>query len=380
MNIFGKVPFFILLSVLCLEPKLSYSATPTPAPEVPILNDNRTAAELPTKTKIPTDEPVEIKRKESDHQIQDRLIHIAQSQDIFKQIKVSVIEGIVTLKGSVEEDAYAKSFSGLSEKVQGVIGVVDMLTITDVQKTGIRLAQSEVDDIIHKFFKFLPYLASCIVILILTIGLGVLTARFWHIILARKLTSRPLLVPHLTKIFTAPVYIIGFYLILQIGGAAGLASTLIGGTGVIGIILGLAGKNILENVLSSFMITLRNPFKVGDEVVIGDQSGIIYGFDSRCTMVLSYDGIFTQIPNTTVLAAVIKNLTSHPVNRVVFDINVSREIGFAQFKAYFEKAMKLNEKSILADPKPKVLLTLLKRKSATVKCKFWVDTRKADPD
>jgi small conductance mechanosensitive channel len=368
-----------LISLITLGPKAYAAATPTPNPDL-VLSDQRTAAELPTKQKIPTAQEVEVRPEESDRMIALRLNKIAQSQEVFKKVHVNVVEGIVTIEGEVEEDAYAKSFSALSEKVQGVIGVIDQLKVTSIQKTGLHLAQSEVTDLVHRFFKFIPYLISCFLILFLTWLLGMGIYRFWMAVLGRRMERRPMLARHLSKIFSIPVYLIGFYLILEVGGLSGLAATLVGGTGVLGIILGLAGKNILENLLSSFMLSLRNPFRVGDEVVIGTESGIVHKIDSRCTMLLTHEGIFTQIPNSNVLAAVIRNVTAHPLNRILLPVKMDRCREVSSLFDEFRRIVEQNSDTIAADPKPDLLVTDITRKSVTVLFRFWVDSNKYNTD
>jgi small-conductance mechanosensitive channel len=351
------------------------AADPKPAAS-PDVVEKKTATELPAKRKLPTAQTIAVERRETDRQIAERLNRIAQSQDIFRNVRVEVTEGVVTVKGEIEEESGAKSFTGLSEKVDGVIGVVDQLRVTSVKKTGLSLAHAEVSDLARKFFRFIPYLASCFLILALTLFLGYGCFRLWEFVLARRLPRKPLVARNLAKVLSLPVYLLGFYVILQVGGLGGLAATLVGGTGVMGIVIGLAGKNIIENVLSSFMLTLRNPFKIGDQVIIGAERGVVHRIDSRCTMLLNSDGVFTQIPNSTVLSAVIKNVSAHPLNRFSFTLTVDKNVQLPHFAQVFDRALAENRTRIAREPKPEYLITEIAGASVKIECNFWVDTEK----
>jgi small-conductance mechanosensitive channel len=353
----------------------SLHAAPNPAAS-PDATEKKTATELPSKRKLPTAQTIDVERRETDRQIAARLNRIAQSQDIFRKVHVDVVEGVVTVRGEIEEENSAKSFTGLCEKVEGVIGVVDQLRVTSVKKSGLSLAHAEVSDLARKFFRFLPYLASCFFILALTLLLGYGCFRLWDLVLSRRMPRKPLVARNLAKVLTLPVYLLGFYVILQVGGLGGLAATLVGGTGVMGIVIGLAGKNIIENVLSSFMLTLRNPFKIGDQVIIGAERGVVHRIDSRCTMLLNSDGVFTQIPNSMVLAAIIKNVSAHPLNRFSFTLSVNKDVALPQFGKIFDRAIEENRSRIAREPKPEYLITEIAGDSVKIECDFWVDTEK----
>jgi small-conductance mechanosensitive channel len=370
-----NLPVFFLVLVTAGAPSFSQAAGPAPSAS-PDATEKKTATELPAKRKLPTAQTIGVIPRQSDRQIEERLNRIARSQDVFRNIRVEVAEGVVTVKGEVEEESFAKSFTGLCEKVEGVIGVVDQLRSTSVKKTGLSLAHAEVSDLARKFFRFLPYLASCFVVLALTILAGYGCFRFWHFFLGRRMARKPLVAKNLAKLFTFPVYLLGFYVILQVGGLGGLAATLVGGTGVMGIVLGLAGKNIIENILSSFMLTLRNPFKIGDQVIIGTERGVVHRLDSRCTMLLNSDGVFTQIPNSTVLSAIIKNVSAHPLNRFSFTLSINKNVELPRFASIFDRAIEENRSRIAREPKPEYLVTEIAGDSVKIECNFWVDTEK----
>lgn len=60
------------------------------------------------------------------------------------------------------------------------------------------------------------------------------------------------------------IFIIGIYIALRVSGLTRLAVTLLGGTGLVGLALGFAFRDIAENYLSSILLSLNHRFCVGD--------------------------------------------------------------------------------------------------------------------
>jgi len=57
--------------------------------------------------------------------------------------------------------------------------------------------------------------------------------------------------------------------VLQFAGLTRLAITVLGGTGLIGIIVGFAFRDIAENFLASILLSVRNPFRSGELIEVG---------------------------------------------------------------------------------------------------------------
>ncbi len=130
---------------------------------------------------------------------------------------------------------------------------------------------------------------------------------FW-----RSQVTNPLLADMMSRIGASPILVLGIYLSLQVLNLTGLAMTLLGGTGVIGIIAGIALKNILENYFSGVMLGVRRPFANGDFIEVAGEKGVVQSLNSRGTTLIGADGTHVFIPNSTVITSIIKNHTSGP--------------------------------------------------------------------
>ena len=89
-----------------------------------------------------------------------------------------------------------------------------------------------------------------------------------------------------------------------------------------GLAIGFAVRDTLENYLASIMLSLRQPFRAGDHVLIGDREGKVMRLTSRATILMTMDGNHLRIPNPTVFKAVILNYTTNPDRRFTFSLGV----------------------------------------------------------
>ncbi|MFP3353662.1 mechanosensitive ion channel, partial [Pseudoalteromonas sp. SIMBA_153] len=97
---------------------------------------------------------------------------------------------------------------------------------------------------------------------------------------------------------------------------------LLGGAGVIGIAVGFAVKDTIENYIASLMLSIRQPFRARDHIVINGQEGIVVRLTSRATILMTLDGNQLRIPNAEVFKGTILNYTKNPERRFTFELGV----------------------------------------------------------
>jgi small-conductance mechanosensitive channel len=67
--------------------------------------------------------------------------------------------------------------------------------------------------------------------------------------------------------------------------------------GVGGVAIGFAFKDIFQNFLAGILILLTEPFRVGDQIIVGDYEGTVQEIQTRATFIRTYDGRRVVIPN-----------------------------------------------------------------------------------
>ena len=232
-------------------------------------------------------------------------------------------------------------------------------------------AQSVLLDLWHGFLYRLPGLGVGLLIMALfIIAAGPLSRLLLKPFSFSSLT--PLIKSVAQRSISLIIILLGVYLFLFMAGLTGFAVAVISGTGVVGLILGFAFRDIAENFISSLLLTIQRPFRIGDIVEINEFTGIIQKVTSRATTMVDFDGNHIQIPNATIYKGVIKNLTANPLMRghFVLGVGYDADIRYAQNLAV---EIISSHAKVLEDPEPQVLIDNLGASTYNLKVYFWVN-------
>ena len=156
-----------------------------------------------------------------------------------------------------------------------------------------------------------------------------------------------------------------------------MVSAALGVAGVIGIALGFAFRNIVENYLAGVLLSTRNPFAIGDQIQVGDFTGSVVRLTSRDTVLMTYDGNHLRIPNSDIITLAMTNFSRNPLRRFQFDVGVSVTLDLVQVRQ-LGIATLTNMPGILADPPPRCLINELGDSAVALKFFGWIDQRNTD--
>ncbi|MEO9129751.1 MAG: mechanosensitive ion channel domain-containing protein [Sphingomonas sp.] len=258
-----------------------------------------------------------------DAQIRDRIRGIFGEITTLRRIQISVASGVVTLKGKVPATADIGRAEAIASRVAGVVTVENQLTRDLAVDTNLSPALGNFGSDIGAILHALPLVgvALCLAALIAIIGYVIAGfERFWRIVTPNAFLAE-LVATAIRFIFI----IFGLVAALEILGATALLGAVLGGAGVIGIALGFAVRDTVDNYVSSLMLSLRQPFRANDHVVIESSEGRVVRLTSRATILMTLDGNHLRIPNSTVFKAVILNYTRNPQRRFQFDLGIDAD-------------------------------------------------------
>ncbi|UAB79582.1 mechanosensitive ion channel [Erythrobacter sp. SCSIO 43205] len=255
--------------------------------------------------------------------ITQRLTSIYDELSGLDRVRVITQSGVVTLSGEVANGEAAQEAIALAERVEGVILVRDQIErLRDIESNlspAVEGLSGKIDDVIAG----LPLLAVAIVLFLVIAMAGHLLARWkslWSAILPNVFLAE--LVAQAVRVIAIIIGLVGA---LNLLGANALMGTILGGAGVVGIAIGFAVRDTLENYVASIMLSLRQPFRSEDHVVIGDREGIVIRLTSRATILMTMEGNHLRIPNADVFKATILNYTRNPERRFEFVLGVDAE-------------------------------------------------------
>lgn len=315
---------------------------------------------------------IDVKPLARDAEISERIKKILNTTTWYDNLNVRVKNGVVFLTGTTKESKHKEWAEALAKNTQDVVSVVNQIEVVGTSLTDIQTQiMTGLHNQWHSFIGSSPLILIALFIVIIS----------WTMALIAKIYSRkylnskkihPLLTQVIAKGIAILCYLMGAYFILKLMGLSAIALTLLGGTGVIGIILGIAFKNITENFLASVLLSVQNPFKNEDLVKVAGVTGYVQGLTIRATLLMTQDGHEVQIPNAMVYQNIIYNYTSNPNRRESFLIDISSEDSISAAQELALKTLTTHP-AILKNPEPLVLVDSITSGNVVLCIYFWID-------
>ncbi len=140
-----------------------------------------------------------------------------------------------------------------------------------------------------------------------------------------------------------------------------------------GLAIGLALQGSLSNFASGVLIIAFRPFRVGDYITAGGQSGTVVEVNIFTTHLKTPDNIGVVIPNSAITSGSILNYNAHATRRVDMLFGISYEDDLTRAKAIIQEILGQDER-ILKDPAPVVAVVALADSSVNIAVRPWVSS------
>ncbi len=311
----------------------------------------------------------------TDAAIQQRIAKIYAQIDALAQLQVAVNEGVATVAGEVANEKQAQRALDLANRLQGIVTVEDDIERTLDVEENITPLVDQVKRDTRRFLNALPLILIALLAFAAIAFVGLSLAK-WSA-LWRRLSPNVFLAELLAQAVRVAAIVLGLIVALNLVGAAALVGTVLGGAGVLGLAIGFAVRDSMENYISSIMLSIRQPFRANDHVVIDVHEGIVMRLTSRATILMTLDGNHLRIPNSTVFKAVILNYTRNPERRFAFKLGVDADDDpLAAMQAGVTAIGALD--FILAKPEPAGVVESVGDSNIVLSFAAWVDQQHTD--
>ena len=257
-----------------------------------------------------------------DRRIAERIDGIFAELPAFAAVEVEVQEGVVSLAGTVPKAEDIARAEAIANRVAGVVTVENGLE-RDLTLSADSAGITSLAERWSNFVRMLPLIAAALGVWLAIAFIGYLIAglgRVWN-----RLAPNGFLAELVASAIRFGFTIIGLVIALDMIGATALLGAVLGGAGLIGIALGFAMRDTIENYVASLLLSLRQPFRANDWVQIDTYEGRVIRLTSRATVLMTLDGNHLRIPNGQVFKAVILNFTRNPQRRFHFDLGVDAD-------------------------------------------------------
>lgn len=326
-----------------------------------------------TEELSPAAAKVDVKPVAQDEEIRKRLQTVLNATDWFTDPQVRVEEGVVFLNGQAASEELRKWAGDLARNTQDVVAVANRIEVPQPSAWDFRQTSSGISALWRDFIRAMPFFLFGLLILALSVGIALLVTRGVRAILRQRVRTK-LLQTVIARAAGGFVVFCGVYLILRVSGLTQLALTLVGGTGLIGLVLGIAFRDITENFLSSIFLSIQRPFETGDLVEISGVTGYVQQLNMRTTVLMTLDGNLTQIPNATVYKTILSNFTTNANRREDFVVGIGYDAAINEAQEIARKVL-ADHPAVLNDPEPSVLADSLGSATVNLRVYFWLNGR-----
>ena len=310
----------------------------------------------------------------ADERIGERIRGFFAEIPAFEGVAVAVEEGVVTLSGTVAQEEDVERAERIAGRVRGVVTVENGIE-RDLSVGSALDGVTSIGERVTGLVAMLPLIAVAIGVAGLIILIGYLLAgltSLWH-----RLAPNSFLAELIASAIRFVAIVLGVVVALDIVGAGALMGAVLGGAGVVGVALGFAMRDTIENYVASLMLSLRQPFRANDHVMIDDQEGRVIRLTSRATVLMTLDGNHLRIPNGQVFKAVIVNFTRNPQRRFEFDLGVDADDDVRAARRLARDTLR-RLPFVLDQPAAEVRIVEVGDSNVVIRMLGWIDQREAD--
>jgi small conductance mechanosensitive channel len=307
---------------------------------------------------------------QQDAAIAIRIREILTELEIYEDVTVNVKEGVVTLRGTATSSLEASELDPLAARVEGVVAVRNQVTETTDLVRRLDPAMDRFRARIDQVIVFLPLALVAAIVFAIVVLVGFAFARLrqpWE-----RLAPNAFVADIYRQLLRISFVIFGIIIALDILNATALLSTILGAAGIIGLALGFAVRDTVENFIASVMLSFRQPFSPNDTVEINGDIGKVIRLTSRATILLSFDGNHIRIPNAVVFKSRIINYTKNAERRFMFSIMVERDADLQETRNLVAQTVQ-DLPFVLTDPAAQIWIETLSPAGVELVITGWVD-------
>ena len=240
-----------------------------------------------------------------------------------RELRSPSSSGIVTLRGTTIDTPQAARLNDIVSRIAGVVAIENEVAETTDLVARLNPAVDRFRTRLSQGVALLPLAAVALFAFAIVFIAGILLARMRRPL--DRIAPNAFIANIYRQILRMVFFVSGLVIALDILGATALLGTILGAAGIVGLAIGFAVRDTVENFIASIMLSIRQPFRPNDIVEIEGDVGKVIRLTSRATILLSFDGNHIRIPNATVFKSRIVNYSTNEERRYDFQIGVASD-------------------------------------------------------
>ncbi|MDV6032373.1 MAG: mechanosensitive ion channel [Phycisphaera sp. RhM] len=322
-------------------------------------------------------ERIDVDPVNSDERIERRIREIMEATGWFDAPAVDVDRGVAFLEGTADSKKHQAWAEATAMNTSDVVAVVNRIEVAEQPLWNLAPAIASLKQLGHETTAILPLIVVALVIGVLSYYLAIVAAGLTRWLTRNRIDSA-LLRQVAGNVVAVVIFIIGVYVALRVSGLTRLAVTLLGGTGLVGLALGFAFRDIAENYLASILLSLNHPFRVGDLIEVEGAKGFVRKVTTRGTILNTLEGNQIQMPNSAVYKGKITNFTATPLSRRDFKVGIGFDDSIVEAQEIIMGVLN-DQTTVVSDPAPLVIVDSLGSATVNLHVLYWFDQTQHSP-
>lgn len=233
-------------------------------------------------------------------------------------------------------------------------------------------ATSSVGGMVNGFLQRLPYIVLALIVFVIFFFVAKVV-RATVRALAKRNKSHYNLGLVMGRLSYGIIVFLGLLIALVIAIPGFTPGQLISILGLSSVAVGFAFRDILQNFLAGILLLLAEPFRIGDQIVIGNYEGTVEDIQTRATYIKTYDGRRVVIPNSNLFTNSVTVNTAHEKRRLEYDIGIGYGDDITAAKQLLLGIAGATP-HVLKEPAPETLVVRLADSSVNIRLRWWIDS------
>ena len=178
----------------------------------------------------------------------------------------------------------------------------------------------------------------------------------------------------LEKICRIGVWTVGILLACVLAFPGFELGDIIATLGVGSVAIGFAFQDIFKNFLAGIILLVEEPFRIGDEVVIGDYQGKVENISIRTTKIRTYRGERVLLPNSTVFTDAVKVVTAYESRRTDLAVGVDYNTPLLQAQELLARTI-AEVSGVMNEPTPEIDVVNFGDSSIDFVVRYWSNSQ-----
>lgn len=232
---------------------------------------------------------------------------------------------------------------------------------------------NSLQELLGSTIKIIPALITALVIIMLTRYAAQFTRGIAEKVGKKALQSKSLQLL-LSKTAHLTTWIVGVVLACVVAFPGLRLGDIIATLGLSSVAIGFAFQDIFKNFLSGILILIQRPFRIDDQIIVGDYEGTVERIDIRTTKIRTYDGERILMPNSEVFTSAVRVRTAFNQRRTDLAVGVDYNTSLPEAKSILLKTIE-NIEGVLDNKAPEIDLVGFGDSSIDFIVRYWTSPR-----